>query len=367
MSSFYAQDHPLPDPLPSRERETPVRIQLKIRGIVQGVGFRPFVFRLAQEMGVAGSVWNTSEGVEIEAEGLSEILDDFIFRLQKEKPPHAVISSLELAHFEPQGSRRFEIHPSRETEKKGGVLPDLATCPECLQEIFDPNNRRYRYPFTNCTHCGPRFSILEALPYDRAHTTMKDFVMCELCRAEYENPSDRRFHAQPNACPQCGPQIELWDPHGKILASHHEALLEAAEAIRDGKIVAVKGLGGFHLMVDARNEEAVALLRKRKGREEKPFALMFPSLSAIRSVAECCELEEQLLLSAESPIILLKMSSMSPSPRPPSTSLRTGSPVQGEGGILVSGEVSPKNPNLGVMLPSTPLHHLLMRMRPWFD
>jgi hydrogenase maturation protein HypF len=219
-------------------------------------------------------------------------------------------------------------------------LPDISTCADCLREIFDPLNRRYLYPFTNCTNCGPRFSIIESLPYDRPRTTMKIFEMCKDCRAEYENPLDRRFHAQPNACPLCGPHLELWNETGEILAFYHLALMIAAGALKDGKIVAVKGLGGFHLMVDARNDEAVQELRKRKHREEKPFALMFPTLEAIEEICEVSEIERRLLRSPETPIVLLKAKKRQ---------------------TKISAQVAPGNPYLGAMLPYTPLHHLLMR------
>jgi hydrogenase maturation protein HypF len=318
-------------------QESLARIGLKIRGVVQGVGFRPFIFLLARQMGLKGWVCNSSEGATIEAEGASGDLEEFISRIQKEKPPHAVIRGLEAVSLSPQGATQFEIRASASSQKITLVLPDFATCSDCLGEIFDLHDRRYRYPFTNCTHCGPRFSILETLPYDRANTTMRGFAMCDLCRAEYENPEDRRFHAQPNACPRCGPHLALWDPRGDLLAPRHQALLQAAEAIRSGKIVAVKGLGGFHLVADAGNEEAVALLRRRKGRDEKPFALMFPSLSTVRECTMVSELEEGLLISPESPIVLLRRKKSSDK-----------SPL------------APGNPYLGIMLPSTPLHHLLM-------
>ena len=239
------------------------------------------------------------------------------------------------------------------------MLPDIATCPDCLRDIFDPANRRFRYPFTNCTNCGPRFSIIEALPYDRANTSMKQFAMCPACRAEYEDPRDRRFHAQPNACPVCGPRLEFWQSRTGVApvsnlrknggrrdacSTNNAALLAAAEAIRRGQIVAVKGIGGFHLLADARNETAVQRLRERKHREEKPFALMLPTLASIQAVCEVSPLEERLLCSPEAPIVLLRRNPSSIL-HPPS-SLPTG--------------VAPGNPNLGVMLPSNPLHHLLM-------
>src|SRR5690349_9974438 len=210
----------------------------------------------------------------------------------------------------PLGERHFEIRHSHDSGSKMAiVLPDLATCPECLKEIFVPSNRRYRYPFTNCTHCGPRFTIVQGLPYDRPLTTMRMFVMCDECRAEYENPLDRRFHAQPNACPKCGPQLALWDKTGKRLGVRHDALMATAEALRQGQIVAVKGLGGFHLMVDARNMDAVGRLRARKHREEKPLAVMYPSLEKIAADCQVSSLESDLLTSSAAPIVLLRKTS----------------------------------------------------------
>ncbi len=321
------------------------RLRVVIRGAVQGVGFRPFVYRLAAELNLTGWVLNSSQGVFIEVEGARQPLESFLFRLDRERPPRSFIHSLEYSFLDPVGYARFEIRTSDDRgDKTTLILPDIATCSDCLREIFDPADRRYRYPFTNCTNCGPRFSIIEALPYDRSHTTMKRFVMCAQCRAEYENPRDRRFHAQPNACPHCGPHLELWDGTGRVLATHHEALLAAAEAIRRGLIVAVKGLGGFHLIVDARCDRAVRRLRTRKRREEKPFALMYPSLELVKAHCEVSELEERLLTSPESPIVLLRRKST----RPPDPASK------------ISPAVAPHNPTLGIMLPYTPLHHLLL-------
>ncbi|MCS7158064.1 MAG: carbamoyltransferase HypF [Blastocatellia bacterium] len=320
------------------------RLRISIRGAVQGVGFRPFVYRLATEMGLPGWVLNSVQGVFIEVEGSASELETFLLRIEREKPPRSFIQSLEYSFLDPVGYTTFDIRHSDESgEKTALVLPDIATCSDCLREIFDPTNRRYRYPFTNCTNCGPRFTIIEALPYDRPNTTMKHFAMCNECRSEYENPLDRRFHAQPNACPRCGPHLELWDGSGKVLAAYHDALVGAAEAIRGGRIVAVKGLGGFHLIVDARNDEAVVCLRRRKHREEKPFALMYPHLECVKEHCIVSELEERLLLSPESPIVLLRRKSEGCAPR-----------------SAISPSVAPGNPYLGVMLPYTPLHHLLM-------
>lgn len=318
-----------------------VRLRVLIGGAVQGVGFRPFVFRLAQELALKGWVNNNAQGVWIEVEGSQVVLNGFLLRLETEKPPHAFITSLEHSWLDPVGYTCFEIRPSAEGEKTALVLPDIATCNDCFGDIFDKNNRRYRYPFTNCTHCGPRYSIIEALPYDRAHTSMKGFTMCPECRKEYEDPANRRFHAQPNACPVCGPQLEWWNSSCKVLAQKDEALKACLEALRAGHIVALKGLGGFQLLVDARNEEAVQKLRQRKHREEKPFAMMFPSLEAIREVCEVSALEERLLKSPEAPIVLLEILSASIAPN-------------------LAPNVAPDNPFIGAMLPYTPLHHLLM-------
>ncbi len=325
------------------------RLKLTVRGAVQGVGFRPFVFRLATGLGLAGWVNNSPQGVFIEAEGPGAELEKFLLRLETEKPPRSFIQSLEASWLDPAGYTAFEIRPSEIGGNKTAlVLPDIATCPDCLREIFDPKNRRHRYPFTNCTNCGPRFSIIESLPYDRANTSMKKFTMCPECQAEYDEPHSRRFHAQPNACPVCGPRLELW-PGSRVCEnaesprSHergYDALLAAAQAIREGKIVVVKGLGGFHWMVDARNEEAMHRLRERKQREEKPFALMFPSLESVKAECEVSPLEERLLRSPESPIVLLKK-------------------IVNRKSQIVNA-VAPGNPCLGAMLPYTPLHHLLM-------
>ncbi len=326
-------------------------MKITVRGAVQGVGFRPFIYRLATELGLEGWVNNSPQGVFVEVEGRHADLEEFLLRLEAERPPRSSIQSLETTWLDVAGYSGFEIRASEAGGAKTAlVLPDIATCPDCRREIFDSNNRRYLYPFTNCTNCGPRFSIIEALPYDRANTSMKRFAMCPQCQAEYEDPRDRRFHAQPNACPVCGPHLELWDRTGKVLAGQAtaakrvrqgpDALAAAAEAIRVGKIVAVKGLGGFHLMVAARDEQAVRRLRRRKQREEKPFALMFPSLDSIRAVCEVSPLEERLLRSPEAPIVLLrKLSTLN---------------------SQLSTLVAPGNPNLGVMLPYTPLHHLLL-------
>jgi len=318
-----------------------LRLHGVIRGAVQGVGFRPFVYRLARELALTGWVQNTPQGVLVEADGARDSLNNFVLRLKLDRPPRSFIQSFEFSYLDPAGYTSFEIRPSDTAGSKTAlVMPDLALCEDCLRELFHPADRRYRYPFINCTNCGPRFSIITALPYDRPNTTMREFTMCPACRHEYEDPLDRRFHAQPNACPVCGPQLESWDPHGTVTARRDEALSAAAELLRAGKILALKGIGGFHLMTSAADEDVVRRLRKQKHREEKPFALMFPSLEQIRTACAVDGLEERLLQSAEAPIVLLRRLEGSSS--------------------LVCDSVAPGNPSLGVMLPYAPLHHLLL-------
>lgn len=317
------------------------RLRLELRGLVQGVGFRPFVYRIASELNLSGWVCNNSRGVLIEIEGRERETELFAQRLREELPPLARIDSLESTRVSPQGESQFRIlHSDSQGAHNALVLPDIAICSECRAEIFDPTNRRHRYPFTNCTNCGPRFSIIEALPYDRAQTTMRNFVMCDSCRAEYEDPTNRRFHAQPNACPECGPLIELRDPLGKLLSRKNDALHETCELLRQGRVVALKGLGGFQLLVDARSESAVEELRRRKNRPSKPLALMCPSLESAASICEFGELEALLLQSPQAPVVLLPHRSDS---------------------VLIARSVAPDNPYLGVMLPYTPLHSLLMQ------
>jgi hydrogenase maturation protein HypF len=352
---------------------TPVRLKLAIRGAVQGVGFRPFVYRLATELRLGGWVHNSAQGVFIEAEGARALLEEFLLRLEKEKPARSFIQSLESIWLDAVGYSGFEIRASvTGGSKTAVVLPDIAMCPDCLREMLDPADRRYRYPFTNCTHCGPRFSIVAALPYDRASTSMKQFRMCPLCEAEYHDPKDRRFHAQPNACPVCGPYLELWPaveaPVAGVagrtgfepprpLAHDYDAVLAAAHVIRCGQIVAVKGIGGYQLLVDARDEAAVGRLRERKHREEKPFALMFPTLESVKAVCEVSPLEARLLTSPEAPIVLLRRLLHAPTDE---RCQRMGNGFVGTFHPLAH-NLAPDNPNLGVMLPSNPIHHLLLR------
>jgi hydrogenase maturation protein HypF len=317
------------------------RAKVTVRGVVQGVGFRPFVYRLATQLELNGWVLNAAHGVFIEVEGARDKVHSFLLRLEKEKPPLAVIQSLEFSLLDTVGYDGFDIRYSERSGRKTVlILPDVAVCTDCLREILDPENRRYRYPFTNCTNCGPRFTIIEALPYDRAHTSMKQFAMCRACDREYHDPSDRRFHAQPNACPRCGPFLELWDPNGTPVGKKEEALLRAISIVRDGQILALKGVGGFQLIVDARNADAVRRLRARKRREEKPFALLYPTLDLLKEDCIVSELEARLLQAPEAPIVLLGR--------------RLGK-------SLLAPAIAPASPSLGVMLPYSPLHHLLMR------
>lgn len=318
-----------------------VAVHVVVEGAVQGVGFRPFIARLANEHRVHGRVANTLEGVRIEAEGRRADLRAFLDGIRPGAPCAASVAEVRVVEAEARGHSRFDIAPS----EPGGlpaaqIVPDLATCPACLAEILDPANRRYRYPFTNCTECGPRYTILRALPYDRANTSMAAFAMCPACRAEYEDVNDRRYHAQPIACPDCGPQLQLRDAAGARRAECGDALLEAVALLRRGHIVAVQGLGGFHLMVDAANADAVARLRARKYRPHKPFAVMLRDIGGIPAGCACAPLEAALLESPQAPIVLLERTS------------------GGEGWLEA---VAPQCPTLGVMLPYTPLHHLLLR------
>lgn len=319
------------------------RLRAVVNGAVQGVGFRPYVYRLARELSLDGWVLNTAEGLIVEVEGSADRLEAFRRRFPLELPVNAAIRHLEWSLIPGLGKPGFEIRSSdQEGRRTVLVLPDLAVCPDCAAEILDARNRRHLYPFTNCTACGPRFSIIEGLPYDRSRTTMRRFTMCRACQAEYEDPSNRRFHAQPNACPACGPQLEWWDRAGHALERREGALFQAARALERGAIVAVKGLGGFHLMVDARNDAAVRELRHRKHRDEKPFAVMFPDLASVQAACEVSEAERRLLQSPASPIVLLRRRAAG-------------------GGSRVAPAVAPKNPLLGALLPTTPLHALLLR------
>ena len=309
------------------------RLRVGLVGAVQGIGFRPFVYRLATELQLQGWVLNSSAGLVVEVEGPRESLDVFRERLERDKPAAALVLAREVSWLDPVGLAGFEIRKSEdEAEKTAGLVPDLATCPACLAELRDPANRRFGYPFTNCTACGPRYTIVLDIPYDRPNTTMRSFRMCPECQREYTSPEDRRFHAQPNACPVCGPHIWVEPP------ALSEAVASACQALSAGRIVALKGIGGFQLLVDARNKDAVARLRLRKHREEKPLALLVPSLEMVRQIADVSKAEEDMLRSPAAPIVLLR-------PRP---------------GAGVAPNVAQSSPYLGCMLPYSPLHHLLM-------
>ncbi len=326
---------------------TPVRAEISVRGVVQGVGFRPFVHRLAIHLGLAGCVRNSSGGAEIEIEGQTAQCEPFIGRLKTDLPPGCVIDQISVTWRDPLGVTGFQVSDSDSSGPKGPVgLSDTATCKACLQELFDASNRRYRYPFITCTQCGPRFSLVEQLPFDRPRTTMRAFRACDECEREYHDIGDRRYHSQTNACPDCGPRVWLWDRTGHVVASDEAGLAEAVAAIREGKIVGVKGLGGFHLLVDAHNHEAVKRLRERKQRPEKPLAVMFRNLEQVEQYCATDWGERELMGSPAAPIVLVSRASQ----RPP------GSSGTGE----LAENVAPGSPYLGCLLPYTPLHHLLL-------
>ena len=359
------------------------RVRVNINGIVQGVGFRPLVYRYAKRGNLAGWVSNTSEGVVIEVEGNSEKVDDFLKSLKSFPPPQAKITRLSTSLIPPQNDKQFEILPSIvHSQVKTQISPDIATCPECLEELLEPGNRRYFYPFLNCTNCGPRFTIIKDIPYDRNKTTMEKFMMCSQCQEEYQDPLNRRFHAQPNACPECGPQVTLvqsdevvasevsrlslrakrsnleiatssalggllaMTPNPKTQSSGVRAIKETVKLLKKGKIVAIKGLGGFHLACDALNEEAVRNLRQRKYRENKPFALMARDLEIAKKFCQVSPEEEELLLSVKRPVVLLKKKTQIVA----DSRRRLSQIVE---------QVAPNNKYLGFMLPYTPLHYLL--------
>lgn len=306
-----------------------------VEGVVQGVGFRPFVFGLAARHGVAGWVRNTDAGVELTLEGAPEAIDAFLAGLAAQAPPLACIDAVRVEPATPAGYAAFEIRGSRGGEGVQPVPPDVAACDACLREVLDPADRRFGYPFTTCTHCGPRFTIIRAVPYDRPTTTMAGFTMCAACQAEYDDPADRRFHAQPNACPACGPHLTLTDPAGRPLAG--DPLAGVRGLLAAGRIVALKGIGGFHLACDAADEAAVQRLRARKGREAKPLALMAQDLAVAERLCYLDEAARGLLRSPARPIVLARR--------------REGAPV--------APSVAPGVDTLGVMLPYAPLHHLL--------
>lgn len=321
----------------------PMGAEYRVRGLVQGVGFRPNVWRLATRFGLAGEVLNDGEGVLIRAWGAPERLSAFEAALVDEPPPLARVEAIERVDLPGcAGSDEFRILASEAGKIETGIVPDAATCPDCLAEVLDPANRRFRYPFTNCTHCGPRLSIVRAIPYDRATTSMSAFPMCEHCRAEYENPADRRFHAEPNACPVCGPRTWLEGASGNRIApeSGEDSVAAAAHLIASGAIVAIKGIGGFHLACDAGNDAAVSRLRERKQRYHKPFALMARDVGMASAYARVSGAEAALMQSAAAPVVVLE----APADRQ-----------------ALAPAIAPGQSGLGFMLPYTPLHHLLMR------
>jgi hydrogenase maturation protein HypF len=315
--------------------------RIEVRGSVQGVGFRPWVWRLARELAIGGRVWNDASGVIVEVFGPQAALDALLDRMSREHPPAAKVLELRSTEIPAEDCPEFTIlHSEGGGARRASIPPDLATCEACLREVFDPADRRYRYSFTNCTDCGPRFTIAWDIPYDRPATSMAKFPMCAACQREYDDPADRRFHAQPNACPECGPRLTWLDAAGRLDPSA-DALATAIEALRSGRVVAVKGLGGFHLACDATDLQAVEALRARKHREDKPFAVMVLDLAAARELAEVNPAAEAALTGSERPIVLLPWK-------------------DGHRGPL-GAAVAPNAPRVGLFLPYTPLHHLLLR------
>lgn len=314
------------------------RVKLKVNGLVQGVGFRPFVYRVAKRLGLGGFVGNTATGVTIEVEGSPHAVQEFARQLHQDVPELALINSCLTTELDPTGQAEFGIVTSSHDAKVSTLIsPDIATCDDCLKELFAPSDRRYRYSFINCTNCGPRYTIVESLPYDRPFTSMKSFPMCSACEREYHDPSDRRFHAQPNACPACGPKLTLHD--GCSTVGTPDPIKAVATALKEGQIVAMRGIGGFHLAVDATNDSAVRELRRRKRREEKPLAIMAPDVETIRKFCEISFEEERLLRDFRRPIVLLDQ----------------------QRSCAIAHSVALGNRFFGVMLPYTPLHHLLIR------
>jgi len=313
--------------------------RIEVRGVVQGVGFRPFVYRLAHQYRLKGRVRNTSGSVDIEVEGAEKAVRNFISDLQGKAPPVARIESVDATFHPPRGYTEFRIEPSLSRPGQYQLVsPDIATCADCQKEIFSQSDRRFRYPFTNCTNCGPRFTIIEDIPYDRPKTTMRKFKMCPQCQREYDDPLDRRFHAQPNACPDCGPSLELVDSQGRAVASK-DVIKKAGNLLKEGKILAVKGLGGFQLACDATSQQAVNTLRDRKRRPSKPLAVMVSTIKEIGKRCLVSDEERKLLQSPQCPIVLLRWKQSSD----------------------IAGAVAPGLKYLGVMLPYTPLHHLLLK------
>ena len=376
-----AEAHPAGPDCAAPDRDALVRYEARILGLVQGVGFRPFVARLARELGLAGSVINDGTGVFVDVEGHPQHVEEFFRRLRPEAPPLARISSVERKPAPHAGHTSFTVKESLSPALRFALVsPDVATCDECLGEMGAPSDRRYRYPFINCTNCGPRFTIVTDVPYDRIRTTMREFPMCDACAGEYADDTDRRFHAEPIACPVCGPSVRLVNRSGTPVPG--KSIARAVELLREDAIVAVKGLGGYHLACNASSSLAVSTLRKRKCREEKPLAIMVRDLATAKSICSVSDTEESLLTSAERPIILMRKRENSPVAEVPVT----GDPVAGcstaevpIAGVSVAGvpvaevpitdvsiaeEVAPNNKYLGVMLPYTPLHHLLLEHIP---
>lgn len=316
-----------------------VRLGIAVTGIVQGVGFRPFVSRLAHDLGLAGSVTNTALGALVEVEGPRQQTEEFVRRMRTDVPTSAHLEHIEICPLDPLGEHSFRIAASVSgRDRRLAIPPDLAPCPNCVRELFDARDRRHAYPFLSCTQCGPRYSIVTDIPYDRLQTTMQAFTLCDACAREYNAERDRRFHAEPTACAVCGPKVRLWDERGAGLASEAEALRQARDLLVCGAILAVKGVGGFQLWVDAANDSAVQRLRERKHRPDKPFALLFPSLESLRVFCRISMLEEMVLASQQAPIVLLRK----------------------RHDVGLADSVAPGNPSFGAMLPSSPLHHLLL-------
>ena len=315
------------------------RLKIHLTGAVQGVGFRPFVYNLAKKLNLKGYVINDTYGVIIEIQGEEKDINQFLISLHTEKPPLAHIFSQEIEQLPLTEFKDFEIRSSKAVGKKEVfILPDISTCGECLKELNDPKNRRYRYPFINCTNCGPRFTIIEKLPYDRPNTTMEKFKMCLDCESEYNDPNNRRFHAQPNACPVCGPHITLYTSDKQFVSEKQQALKDTVALLKEGKILAIKGIGGFHLVCDTTNDKTIKILRERKRRGEKPFAVMFKDINQIKEYTEITDFEEAIILSPERPIVVVKAKEKA----------------------NLSKEIAPYLDRVGVFLPYSPLHHLLL-------
>ena len=313
------------------------RYRIKIKGRVQGVGFRPTCFRYANQFNLSGYVCNTSEGVLIEIEGKKENIDKFIEKIKNFPPPRAKIKEIDIERIEIKNEKVFRIIESKGNQDiKVEISPDIGTCKDCLKELFNKNDRRYLFPFINCTNCGPRFTITKKIPYDRKNTTMDEFIMCDECKEEYENVYSRRFHAQPNCCFKCGPEVKLIDNKGKEIFKNIEAIKETSKLIKEGEIIGIKGIGGYHIACDALNEKSIKILRERKKRYEKPFALMAKNIDVIRRYCYINKYEEEILKSWESPIVLLKKKNE-----------------------ILPEIIAPINKYLGFFLPYTPVHHLL--------